>query len=99
VLLVGGGDSTDDFAGATTSLLCNWAAEMVLMTLALVEQVVLANFNHLQKLGPETFKLWSKILRDNPNSKLWLLKSVQPPSFPRSPRITAFFIFYFISTK
>ena len=40
-------------------------------------QVVLANFNHLQKLGPRTFALWSAILRDNPNSSLWLLK------FPR----------------
>jgi len=37
---------------------------------------VLANFNHLQKLGPRTFDLWTQImshpaLRD---SKLWMLK-------------------------
>jgi hypothetical protein len=40
-------------------------------------QVVLSNFNHLQKLGPATFDLWTRILRHNPNSSLWLLK------FPR----------------
>ena len=45
-------------------------------------QVVLANFNHLQKLGPGTFKLWTQILRNSPNSSLWLLKSV-----PRHPLI------------
>jgi predicted O-linked N-acetylglucosamine transferase (SPINDLY family) len=36
--------------------------------------VVLANFNHLQKLGPGTFKLWTQILINNPNASLWLLK-------------------------
>ena len=37
----------------------------------------MSNFNHLQKLGPATFDLWTRILRHNPNSSLWLLK------FPR----------------
>ena len=37
-------------------------------------QVVFANFNHLQKLGPRTFQLWIAILQRAPNSTLWLLR-------------------------
>jgi len=37
-------------------------------------QTVFANFNHLQKLGPGTFKLWVEILLQVPASILWLLK-------------------------
>mmetsp|Transcript_27426 Transcript_27426/g.69211 ORF Transcript_27426/g.69211 Transcript_27426/m.69211 type:complete len:330 (-) Transcript_27426:166-1155(-) len=39
--------------------------------------VVLANFNHLQKLGPATFQLWTRILGAATDAKLWLLR------FPR----------------
>ena len=38
------------------------------------QQVVLANFNHLQKLGPRTFQLWIAILQRASNSTLWLLR-------------------------
>ncbi|EKX46881.1 hypothetical protein GUITHDRAFT_107237 [Guillardia theta CCMP2712] len=40
-------------------------------------QVIFANFNHLQKLGPGTFALWMKILGQVPSSLLWMLR------FPR----------------
>jgi len=36
--------------------------------------VVFANFNHLQKLGPVTFDLWVQIMLQVPGSMLWLLK-------------------------
>jgi hypothetical protein len=40
------------------------------------EQTVYANFNHLQKLGPQTFDLWMQIMRASNSSRLWLLKWV-----------------------
>lgn len=38
------------------------------------EELVLANFNHLQKLGPGTFSLWTQIMFKHPDAKLWLLR-------------------------
>ncbi|EKX40776.1 hypothetical protein GUITHDRAFT_75246 [Guillardia theta CCMP2712] len=38
------------------------------------QQLVLANFNHLQKLGPHTFHLWLRIMQELPDSVLWLLR-------------------------
>jgi predicted O-linked N-acetylglucosamine transferase (SPINDLY family) len=46
--------------------------------------VILANFNHLQKLGPATFRLWTSILKARPAARrgagasaaplLWVLR-------------------------
>jgi protein O-GlcNAc transferase len=38
------------------------------------DKVVLANFNHLQKLGPDSFSQWMRIMKQVPNTFLWLLK-------------------------
>jgi len=38
------------------------------------QQVVFANFNHLQKVGPATFGLWMATLSAVSNSLLWLLR-------------------------
>jgi protein O-GlcNAc transferase len=38
------------------------------------DKVVLANFNHLQKLGPDSFAQWMRVMREVPDSFLWLLK-------------------------
>jgi hypothetical protein len=38
------------------------------------ERVVLANFNHLQKLGPDSFAQWMRVMKAVPGSYLWLLK-------------------------
>jgi predicted O-linked N-acetylglucosamine transferase (SPINDLY family) len=38
------------------------------------DKVVLANFNHLQKLGPDSFAQWMRIMKQVPDSFLWLLK-------------------------
>ena len=37
-------------------------------------KVVLANFNHLQKLGPDSFAQWMRTMQRVPDSFLWLLK-------------------------
>jgi protein O-GlcNAc transferase len=38
------------------------------------DKVVMANFNHLQKLGPDSFAQWMRIMKHVPDSFLWLLK-------------------------
>jgi protein O-GlcNAc transferase len=38
------------------------------------DKVVLANFNHLQKLGPDSFAQWMRVMKEVPNSFLWILK-------------------------
>jgi protein O-GlcNAc transferase len=43
-------------------------------SLSAKDRVVLANFNHLQKLGPDTFSQWMRVMREVPNSFLWILK-------------------------
>ena len=35
---------------------------------------IFANFNQLYKLDPLTFKVWMDILKDVPNSVIWLLE-------------------------
>lgn len=36
--------------------------------------IVFCNFNQLYKIGPDTLKMWVKILQNCPNSVLWLLR-------------------------
>lgn len=36
---------------------------------------VFANFNKIDKLNPESFKLWMQVLRRVPGSVLWLLEA------------------------
>lgn len=42
------------------------------------DAVVFCNFNQLYKIDPDVFKIWIKILKQVPNSILWLL------SFPEA---------------
>lgn len=38
------------------------------------DKFIFANFNQLYKLDPLTFKVWMDILKDVPNSVIWLLE-------------------------
>lgn len=39
-----------------------------------LSRAVFANFNKIDKLGPESFTLWMQVLRRVPGSVLWLLE-------------------------
>lgn len=51
------------------------------------DKVIFANFNQLYKIDPRTFAVWCRILRQVPNSALWLLRF--PPAGEANIRAAA----------
>ncbi|CAM9779986.1 unnamed protein product, partial [Choristocarpus tenellus] len=49
--------------------------------------VVFVNFNKIDKLEPETFRVWMAILRRVPNGVLWLLDPSPPKTSDRGEQI------------